>query len=96
MREHRGRVSGQTTLTAESLSMIKRVGQRQDRFHLGIPAGLDRSTHGVRAMKNEPAFALRSAPMLDDGDAGLARHNVADGIAAADSTGQLVVVETIF
>ena len=46
-------------------------------------------------MKNEPAFALRSAAMLDDGDAGLARHDVSDGISAADATGQLVVVEAI-
>ena len=76
--------------------MIQRVSQRQNRFHLGIPTGLDRSAHGVRAMENEPAFALRSAPMLDDGDAGLARHNVSDGITAADATGQFVVVETIF
>ena len=34
--------------------------------------------------------------MLDDCDAGLTRHDVSDGITAADSTGQLVVVETIF
>ena len=47
-------------------------------------------------MENEPAFALRSAAMLDDCDAGLARHYVADGIATADATGQLVVVETVF
>ena len=76
--------------------MIQRVSQRQDRFHLGIPAGLDGSAHRVRTMKNEPTFALRSAAMLDDCDAGLARHNVSDGIATADATGQLVVVETIF
>ena len=89
-------MSGQTTLTAESLSMIKRVSQRQDRFHLWIPTALDRSAHGVRSSKNEPAFALRVAPMLDDCDAGLGRHYVADGISAADATGQLVVVETVF
>ena len=47
-------------------------------------------------MENEPAFALRSATMLDDGDAGLTRHDVPDGIATADATGQLVVVETVF
>ena len=47
-------------------------------------------------MENEPAFALRSAAMLDDGDAGLARHDVSDGITAADATGQFVVVEAIF
>jgi hypothetical protein len=43
-------------------------------------------------MENEPTFALRSSPMLDDCDAGLARHDVSDGIATADATGQLVVV----
>ena len=89
-------VSDQTTLIERSPSMIKRVSQLQYRFHLWIPTGLDRSAHGVRAMENEPAFALRSAAMLDDGDAGLARHYVSDGIATADATGQFVVVETIF
>jgi hypothetical protein len=76
--------------------MIKRVSQRQDRFHLGIPTALDRSAHGVRSSENKSAFALRVAPMLDDCDAGLARHNVADGISAADATGQLVIGETVF
>ena len=89
-------VSDQTTLIAESPSIIKRVSQRQNRFHFGIPTALDRSAHRVRAMKNEPTFALRSSPMLDDGDAGLARHNVPDGISAADATGQFVFVEAIF
>ena len=58
MLEHRGGVSDQTTLIERILSMIKRVGQRQNRLHFWIPAGLDRSAHRVRAMENEPAFAL--------------------------------------
>jgi len=76
--------------------MIKRVSQRQDRFHLGIPTGSDRSAHSVRSSKNKSAFALRVASMLDDCDAGLGRHDVADGISAADATGQFVIVETVF
>jgi len=78
------------------MSMIKRVSQRQDRFHLWIPTGSDRSAHRVRSMENESALALRVATMLDNCDAGLARHYVADGITAADATGQLVIGETVF
>jgi len=97
MREHHGGgVSGQAMLTAKSPSMIKRVSQRQDRLHLWIPTALDRSAHGVNSSKNEPALALRVAPMLDDCDAGLGRHDVADGISAADATGQFVIVKTVF
>ena len=96
MREHQLGSERSECVIAEILSMVQRVSQRQYRFHLWIPTGLNRSAHGVRAVENEPAFALRASPMLDNCDAGLARHDVSDGIATADATGQLVVVEAIF
>jgi len=74
------------------MSMIKQVCHRQDRFHFWIPAGSDRSAHRVCASENEPALALRVASMLDDCDADIGRHDVADGISAANATGQFVII----
>ena len=68
MREHRGRMSDQTTLIAGSLSSVASVSQHQDRSNLLVLMALHRSMHRIGTAVNKRLGSFAGPVMQDDCD----------------------------